>query len=78
MQAPESHIRYVQKAEMDKDCQTVTWLDCDTEMQAGTPPGQNICLSKIENCPTKIKFGLPNGLALYLILYTGHETKYGE
>ena len=23
------------KAEMDKDCQTVTWLDCDTEMQAG-------------------------------------------
>ena len=23
------------KAEMDKECQTVTWLDCDTEVQAG-------------------------------------------
>ena len=23
------------KAEMDKECQTVTWLDCDTEAQAG-------------------------------------------
>ena len=23
------------KAEMDKECQTVTWLDCDMEAQAG-------------------------------------------
>ena len=23
------------KVDMDKECQTVTWLDCDTEVQAG-------------------------------------------
>ena len=37
--SPRSKVAYATfkkwKAEMDKDCQMVTWLDGDTEMQAG-------------------------------------------
>ena len=42
MLAPEAKKRKViyatfkkWKAEMDEECQTFTWLDCDTEVQAG-------------------------------------------
>ena len=39
----QSRICFVQKAEIDKDCQTVTGLDCDTEMQAGKKLRCSIC-----------------------------------
>ena len=38
------------KAEMDKECQTVTWLDCDTEVQASKR-----FVTKLR-CSTCIKF----------------------
>ena len=38
------------KTEMDKECQTVTWLDCDTEVQAS-----KMFMTKLR-CSTCTKF----------------------
>ena len=64
-EAKKRKVRYATyqkwKGELDRDCQTVSWLDCESKVVAGKRI-VSICPTIFEKWPIKIDFVLTNGL----------------